>query len=77
VKTKIISIPTCCGGEACFIRTRIPVWVVVRARQLGTSEEDILRSYPVLTAEDLVRAYAYARTNPEEIERAIAENEAS
>jgi len=53
------------------------VWVVVRARQLGTSEEDILRSYPVLTAEDLVRAYAYARTNPEEIERAIAENEAS
>lgn len=26
------------GGEACIVRTRIPVWTLVRARQLGTTE---------------------------------------
>ncbi len=64
-----------CGGEACFIRTRIPVWVVVRALQLGSSEADVLSAYPTLTAEDLVYAYAYARVNRAEIEKAIVDNE--
>ena len=71
----IVKVPGVCGGEACFIRTRIPVWTVIRARQLGVSEADILRSYPSLTAEDLVHAYHYAKVNASEIERAIQANE--
>jgi len=34
----IVKTPKVCGGEACFVRTRIPVWTLVRARQLGVSE---------------------------------------
>ncbi len=40
------------------MRTRIPVWVLVRARQLGTSEADILLAYPSLAADDLTNAWA-------------------
>jgi uncharacterized protein (DUF433 family) len=43
------------------VRTRIPVWVLVRSRQLGVSEADLLRSYPALHAEDLANAWAYYR----------------
>jgi uncharacterized protein (DUF433 family) len=44
----IESDPGVAGGEPCIVRTRIPVWLLVRARQLGTSEADLLRSYPAL-----------------------------
>lgn len=68
--------PAVCGGEACISRTRIPVWTLVRARQCGLSEADLLRSYPTLRAEDLAHAWWYFHSHREEIERAIAENEA-
>ena len=45
-----------CGGEPCIVRTRIPVWVLVHARELKTSEADLLRCYPALRAEDLANA---------------------
>jgi uncharacterized protein (DUF433 family) len=64
------------GGEACVVRTRIPVWVLEQARQLGTSEADLLRAYPSLNAADLANAWAYVHSHQAEIERAIAENDA-
>jgi len=67
--------PGVSGGEPCIMRTRIPVWVLVRARQLGTSEADLLRAYPSLRAEDLANAWAYYRGHREEIEDQIRENE--
>jgi len=67
--------PDVCGGEARLIRTRIPVWVLERMRQLGVSEIDILRSYPTLRAVDLVQAWSYASRNRAEIAKAIHENE--
>jgi uncharacterized protein (DUF433 family) len=73
----IDSNPDVCGGEACMVRTRIPVWLLVQARRLGTSEADILRSYPTLTAQDLANAWAYYRSHREEIEQQISENEAA
>ena len=73
----VISIPDICGGEPCIVRTRIPIWVLVRARQLGTSEADLLRSYPTLHAEDFANAWAYYRTHRGEIEQQIRENEAA
>ena len=68
--------PEVCGGAACIVRTRIPVWVLENARRLGTSEADLLRDYPSLTAQDLANAWAYVRSHREEIEREITENEA-
>ncbi len=64
-----------CGGELCIVRTRIPVWVLEQARRLGTSEADLLRSYPTLRAEDLVQAWAYVRAHRLEIEQQIRDNE--
>ena len=73
----IESNPDICGGEPRIIRTRIPVWLLVQAHRLGTSDADILKSYPSLRAEDLVNAWAYYRGHREEIEKQIRENEAS
>ena len=64
-----------CGGEPCIVRTRIPVWVLAQARRLGSSEADLLRSFPTLRAEDLVNAWGYYRAHQEEIDRQIQENE--
>jgi uncharacterized protein (DUF433 family) len=64
-----------CGGDACIVRTRIPVWTLVRARQLGLSESKILDAYPSLTAEDLAEAWAYARSHADEIDQQITLNE--
>ena len=73
----IDSIPGVCGGDPCIVRTRIPVWVLVQARRLGTGEADLLRSYPSLRAEDLANAWAYYRAHRDEIDRQIEENEAA
>jgi uncharacterized protein (DUF433 family) len=67
--------PAVCGGEPCIVRTRIPVWLLEHARRLGTSEAELLRSYPTLRAADLVNAWNYVHKNPEEIERQIRDNE--
>ena len=64
-----------CGGDACIARTRIPVWVLVNARNLGISESQLLYDYPTLTASDLANAWMYAQANPDEIATAIRENE--
>ncbi len=71
----IESTPGVSGGEPCIVRTRIPVWVLVRARQLGISEANLLQSYPTLRAEDLANAWAYYRSHRTEIEQQIHENE--
>ena len=73
----IESIAEVCGGDPCIVRTRIPVWLLVQARRLGSSEADLLRAYPTLRAEDLVNAWAYFRTHRDEIEQHIREHEAS
>ena len=64
-----------CGGEACIAGTRIPIWVLVNARNLGISESQLLYDYPTLTATDLANAWIYAQANPDEIATAIRENE--
>ncbi|HXG94550.1 MAG TPA: DUF433 domain-containing protein [Blastocatellia bacterium] len=73
----IESTPGVCGGEARIVRTRIQVWVLEQARRLGTSEADLLRSYPSLRAEDLANAWACVRSHKDEIEQQILENEAA
>jgi uncharacterized protein (DUF433 family) len=67
--------PDRCGGDACVRDTRITVWGLIRYRQLGLSDAEILRAVQGLTPADLETASEYAAANPEEIERAIRENE--
>ena len=68
--------PGVCGGDACLLRTRIPVWMLVRARQLGTGESELLDAYPSLRAEDLSNAWVYYEAHREEVDRRVEENEA-
>jgi len=67
--------PEICSGKACIANTRIPVWGLVHARNLGYSEADILSNYPSLSATDIANAWAYAEAFSEEIARDIKENE--
>lgn len=67
--------PGICGGRACIINTRIPVWVLINAQRLGISEAELLQDYPTLSAADLVNAWAYAERFKQEIEQDIKENE--
>ena len=71
----IDSTPGVSGGEPCIVRTRIPVWILVQARQLGVNDAELLASYPTLRAEDLANAWAYYRSHQDEIEQQITENE--
>ena len=71
----ITKMPGVCGGDACIAGTRIPVWVLVNARNLGIRETELFADYPDLTAADLANAWVYAEANPEEIETAIRLNE--
>ena len=63
------------AAAARVARTRIPVWVLVRARQLGGSEEEILRDYPALIRDDLDNAWAYYALNRDDICQQIESNE--
>ena len=65
------------GGEACIVRTRIPVWALENYRRLGWNEATILENYPSLRANDLVNAWAYYESHRQEINQAIRANEAA
>jgi uncharacterized protein (DUF433 family) len=65
------------GGDACIRNTRIPVWALVRYRQLGASDADLLQWYPALIQEDLANAWFYYEMHREEIEKQIEMNEAA
>ncbi|HJY79893.1 MAG TPA: DUF433 domain-containing protein [Candidatus Binatia bacterium] len=58
---KRISIdPLVCHGKACIKGTRIMVSVILDNLAAGVRQEEILKSYPALTPEDLQAALAYA-----------------
>ena len=52
--------PQICRGRACIQGTRIMVSVIMDNLAAGVSQEEILRSYPSLTAEDVKAALTYA-----------------
>jgi len=51
--------PGVCGGSACIIRTRIPVWSVIEYMHLGVGKQEILENFPTLRPQDLANAWAY------------------
>ena len=67
--------PGVSGGEACIVRTRIPVWALEGYRRLGWSEAEILENFPTLRASDLAQAWAYVSAHRAVIDQAILANE--
>ena len=67
--------PGICGGVARVAGTRIPVWSLVQARQMGYSDERLLSEYPTLRASDLINAWAYFQEHINDIETQILEND--
>jgi uncharacterized protein (DUF433 family) len=66
--------PGISGGDACVVRTRIPVWHLEEMRRNGKTDAEILRAFPQLTAIDLANAWTYAASNQAEIEILIQDN---
>jgi uncharacterized protein (DUF433 family) len=64
-----------CGGSACIVRTRIPVWSLVSYKKLGVTDEALLENFPTLRKPDLLNAWAYYALNRTEIEEEIKAND--
>ena len=73
--TGITHTPGVCGGRACIRNTRIPVWSIVEARQMGAADIELLQSFQGLTAEDITNAMRYYQEHREEIDAEIADQE--
>lgn len=72
---RIRKTPGVMGGEACVGNTRLSVWILVGARRLGFTDQELLRRYDLpLAQEDLDAAWQYAADHSEEIEDAIRRN---
>lgn len=52
--------PGICHGQACIKGTRIPVSVILDCLAEGISENEILKEYPALAAQDIKAAIEYA-----------------
>ncbi len=52
--------PEVCHGAACIAGTRIPVSVILDNLASGLNRQDVLKSYPSLSPDDIDAALAYA-----------------
>ena len=59
-RERITANPHVCHGKACIKGTRIMVSIILDNLADNDSEEDILKSYPSLSPEDIKAAIAYA-----------------
>ena len=59
-RERIVTNPQVCHGRACIRGTRIMVSVVLDNLAAGLGLEEILKSYPSLTRQDIDAAIAYA-----------------
>lgn len=64
---RITTDPSVCHGKACIKGTRVPVTVVLDNLAAGVSTEELLKSYPSLTEEDIRAAIAYGAILAKEI----------
>jgi uncharacterized protein (DUF433 family) len=64
--------PEVMGGKPCIRGLRVTVGTIVGLMAAGRRNEEILKLYPYLTAEDLHEALAYAAWRVEEIELPLA-----
>src|SRR5205823_6272909 len=68
--------PGVLGGDACVGDRRIAVWMLVHARQLGVSDEQLRNDFePPLAQTELDAAWDYYEKHRDEIDQAIRDNE--
>jgi uncharacterized protein (DUF433 family) len=65
----IESRPGVCGGAMCVAGTRIPVWMLLEARDAGASNEQLLEMFPTLKKSHLVAAWEFVEKNEELVRR--------
>ena len=58
--TRIVADPAILGGKPCVKGTRISVEFILELVASGAHRDDIVRSYPQLTHEDVEEALHYA-----------------
>ena len=58
--TRIVSDPAILGGKPCVKGTRISVEMILEWVASGASRDDIVKSYPQLTADDVEEALNFA-----------------
>lgn len=58
--TRIVSDPQILAGKPCIRGTRISVEMILEWVRSGATRDDILRSYPHLSADDVDQALRYA-----------------
>ena len=56
---RITADPEIMHGRACIEGTRIPVSVILENLADGMTEEEIIKSYPSITTEDIKAAISY------------------
>ena len=66
--TRITRDPAVMGGKPCIRGMRVTVGTVVGLVAAGRTQEETLREYPYLEAEDIAEALSYAAWRVEEIE---------
>ena len=70
--TRITHDPNVMGGKPCIRGLRITVGTIVGLVAASHSDEEILRMYPYLVAEDIREALSYAAWRVEELEVPLA-----
>jgi uncharacterized protein (DUF433 family) len=60
--------PAVMGGRPCIRGMRVTVGTIVGLFAAGRTEQEILKAYPYLQAEDLREALAYAAWRTEEVD---------
>lgn len=58
--TRIVSDPATLGGKPCIKGTRISVELILEWVASGASRDEIVKSYPQLTSEDVEEALNFA-----------------
>lgn len=71
----IAKTPRVVDGDACIVRTLIPVWGLEGYHRLGWADEEILENFPSLSQQDLENAWSYVLSHKSEIDQAIRKNE--
>ena len=70
--TRITHDPNIMGGKPCIRGLRVTVGTIVGLVAASHSDEEILRMYPYLVAEDIREALSYAAWRVEELEVPLA-----
>ena len=67
IEKYITKTPGVCGGRACIVGTRIPLWILQAYRARGLCDSEVLETFPCLTREQLSAAKLYVIGNFHEI----------